>query len=296
MSKKGLIAAVVVVALITAGAGLLLYLPVEIEVKDTFKVGDKHTLSVEIEERYTIKEISGDPLSFKIEGYEFPLTYVDLKDEIEDFVLFDEDTTDMTTEEKRIDTDFGKRDCTVYTYVDGTYTAKHYVGESNGIYYKFTEEYGNYIEVSELKKSNMFTESPSEFKVKEAKDLKVGDSLAFTTNIKTTNEIEEVKPAEGENPEEYRFKGESTFYTRDEVIDKHNLVVPEIMLEDAEQKGKETVKTPLGRVACDVYIATESGTEHTAYLSNGILVKVESEGFAMYWSYSDFIVKKNALL
>lgn len=308
-----IVAAVVVVALIGAGAGYFFLRTVEIDVKDSFEVGDKHTIVTEEFHGLKIKKIigEGDDLEFEVLVYEgfysdtLTYSYADLKEEVEERgnMLFFNDSdldADTTVSEKRIDTDFGKRNCKVYTTTlkmqestDDAYeqVTKSYMGKDNNVLYKITVETPFSKSENILNKSSLIIESQTEAKVKDVEDLKVGDGVFIDYYSVTTDEISKVTPAEGENPAKYNIKYNPGDRTYDEVLEYLNLIVMDYLIEDAVKSDKtETVKTPLGRVVCDVYIDSE--TEMKLYVSNDIFVKAESDNFSWYWEDTDFIVKK----
>lgn len=299
MSKKGIVVAIIVVVLIGAGAGVYFFMPAKIEIKDSFAVGDKHTIVRETKGSFEITEINeeGGNKLFELEhsygtwSESDSYTYNELVIEIKSVLIFNEDITDATSEELRIDTDFGKRDCIMYALSKEFGDFEYYVGKDNELVYKTTFKSETYEETFELKKSNMFIESQNEVTIKTANSLKVGDKIPFTESRSDWDEIEEVIPADGDTPELYRFKGDSFYLTREEVLSMLLISIPEEVLEGAELKGTKNVETFLGRVTCDVYTYTEALVKTEVYVCNDIFVMIEHEYGSMYWSNSDIIVK-----
>lgn len=157
--------------------------------------------------------------------------------------------------------------------------------------------------VDELKKSSMFIESNDEFRLKDAKDLKILDMFQYVYRDMEITEITEIIPAEGDNPVMYNIGTETApdLVSRDYLVRELGLKVSgELMLKPFEYKGTETLETFLGNVTCDVYEATEYSHGYTekVYVSNGVGVKLVFESMdsydyeSVYWSHSDFIVKK----
>lgn len=314
MSKKSIIALVVAVVLVGSGVGVYYYMnsATDIEIKDSFKVGDKHALVYEYSDemlRITGITGSGDDLIFETfdDWYGTQTgTYNELKSRILEVLCYTPEDASVdvmeTFGEKRISTPFGDRDCIVYKREYDDYTMKYYVGKTNNVFYMSEDTdadgFSSYVEI--LQKSGMIIESDTEIDVIKAASLKEGDCIEYSAKASSTYEIEEVNPAEGDEPETYKFKGSDSPKTRQEVIGYLNLVVPEGYRDIiGDPVGSEKVNTSLGKVKCDVYkyYDEDEGVESKVFVSNGIIVKIESEElrYTIYWENTDLIVKKQSI-
>lgn len=313
MSRTGMImAAAVAIALVGAGTGVYFFLDqdqaVGIEIKDQFEVRDKHVRIMEFNRIvYEISNITkvGEDLKFDVneDPAASDLTYDDLRDYILNEITFDASSIDaIEGDETQTSTAFGDRDCVVYTQDYGSgYKDIFYVGKNNDIIYK--EEYLIDDEVvvrRVLQKSSLLLESNTDIGLKEAGEIKEGDSTSSKLMLISTLTIEKVNLSDGDAPVTYDVRISGGFLydhmTRDEILEEAYLILPE----DAENSEKgvvtERVSTPLGKVNCDVYLLTEfPGYDVKFYVSNDVLVMISggflNETTRIYWEYTDLVVR-----
>ncbi|MGE4577492.1 MAG: hypothetical protein AB7D42_03045, partial [Candidatus Methanomethylophilaceae archaeon] len=114
----------------------------EIEIKDLFEVGYKHTMVVELgTTEYWISDVKtvGSNLRFDIVANGglmiSDVTYEELSDGLLGEITFDESGGGATAgDEERISTPFGERDCIVYTEDLGEGSEDvYYVGKNNDV-------------------------------------------------------------------------------------------------------------------------------------------------------------------
>ncbi|MGE4212269.1 MAG: hypothetical protein AB7E75_02765 [Candidatus Methanomethylophilaceae archaeon] len=316
MSKTGIfMAAAVAIALIGAGAGVY-FTPnendtVEIEIKDLFEVGDKHTMVVELgTTEYWISDVKtvGGDLRFDIVANGGPVisdvTYEELSDVLLGEIAFYETESDATAgDEERISTPFGERDCIVYTEDLGEGSEDvYYVGKNNDVVYRQEHLVNDVVTMAIiLQKSSLMVESNTAIGLKNAEDIAEGDSVSFKIAYMSTLVIEGVNLPEGDGTVTYDVRISGSAYgeplTRDEVIEEAGLVFSGDLENDLIDAGIEIIDTPLGKVKCDVYKnAVFPVLEMTYYVSKDVLVQnagiILGITLKMYWEHTDLMIVK----
>ena len=316
MSKTGIFMAVAVaIALIGAGAGVY-FTPnendtVEIEIKDVFEVGDKHTMVQEIgTTKYWISDVKtvGGDLRFDIVAngglVVSDLTYEEMSNGLLGEITFDESGSGATEgDEERISTPFGERDCIVYTKDLGEGLKNvYYVGKNNDVVYRQEQLVNDVVTMAIiLQKSSLMVESNTAIGLKNAEDIAEGDSVSFNIAYISTLVIEGVNLPEGDGTVTYdvRISGLACEepLTRDEVIEEAGLIFPEGLENDLIDVGIVIVDTPLGKIKCNAYKdAIFSGLEITYYISKDVLVQntgiILSITLKMYWEHTDLVIVK----
>ena len=160
--------------------------------------------------------------------------------------------------EERISTPFGDRDCIVYTQNNGGSSKDvYYMDKNNDVVHK-NEYFVNDLVFATftLRKSSLLVESNTMIGLKNAEDVKKGDSSSFKIAIMHTLVIEGVNLPEGDGTVTYDVRILGVPYegplTRDEVIESGYFLLPEYLEDSVKHVGIEIMDTSLGRVNCDV--------------------------------------------
>lgn len=259
---------------------------------------------------YKVSDVTGtgDDLKFRVHVNRWPMipdmTYEELRDAILGNITFDTSGGSAAeSEEAHISTPFGDRDCIMYTYDDGDGSKEvYYVGKNNDVLYK--EEHLSddvLFETRTLQKSSLLVESNDTIGLKNAGDIRKGDSASFTTMSMSTLVIEGINLPDGDGAVTYdvRILGEPSdrTLTRDGILEEAGLVLPEYREDGLKRIGMGIVDTSLGKVECDVYAyGDELDIGASFYLSDGALV-MNGVGFIglaakIYWEHTDLVVAK----